>query len=68
MPHGPEVGRVIRAVVSLLAHPLQKRMKPVLAAAGRWAGLLFVVFMSGTTGAVIALAVVGNSPLAPGWP
>jgi len=56
------VAHVIKAVVTLLLRPAGKRLRPVLAAIGRWAGLLFIVFLSGATGAVIVLAIVGNSP------
>ncbi|MFE0189280.1 hypothetical protein [Streptomyces sp. NPDC058989] len=53
---------MIRAALSLLLRPLHKRLKPVLAAVGRWFGLLFVIFLSMATGAVIALAIIGNTP------
>lgn len=53
---------MIRAAISLLLHPIQKRLRRALAAIGRWFGLLFVIFLSMATGAVIALAIVTNTP------
>lgn len=51
---------MIDAVLAFLFRPAAQRLKPCLAAVGRWCGLLFIIGLSMTTGAAIALAIVAD--------